>query len=150
MCFLSIKRQAFQDATRPILRFWIDSRVGRGKQIRTLYQCFFTLPSVRKGNVFAISLQLLPASRSVFSRCSSAGVQGVFVRPFLGKGLGSVCAGGRPKSTSPLGPAENGPCGLPYPPRLLLGEPVRCSAPSSEMRRFRKLVGDGSWCCCCC
>ena len=45
----------------------------------TLYQCFFTLPSVRVGKVFAISLQLLPASRKVFSLCSSAGVHGVFV-----------------------------------------------------------------------
>ena len=33
---------------------------------------------------FAISLQLLPASRIVFSRCSSAGVQGVLVLLFLG------------------------------------------------------------------
>ena len=57
--------------------------------MRTLYQCFFTLPSVRVGKVFAISLQLAPASRNAFSRCSSAGVQGVLVRPFLATGLGS-------------------------------------------------------------
>lgn len=56
---------------------------------RTLYQCFFTLPSVRVGNVLAISLQLLPASLKVFSLCSSAGVQGVLVRPFFATvGLG--------------------------------------------------------------
>ena len=69
----------------------------------TLYQCFFTLPSVRLGNVFsslisylslhdgelltfAISLQLLPASRMVFNLCSSAGVQGVLVLLFLAGG----------------------------------------------------------------
>jgi hypothetical protein len=77
----------------------VERQRGRREQTRTLYQCFFTLPSVRKGNVFAISLQLLPASRSVLSRCSSAGVQGVFVRPFFGKGLGNVCADGMPMST---------------------------------------------------
>lgn len=70
-----------------------------------LYQCFLTLPSVRDGNAsylsvtvfiflwlqllehtFAISLQLLPASLICFSLCSSAGVQGVFVRPFFAGG----------------------------------------------------------------
>lgn len=55
----------------------------------TLYQCFFTLPSVRAGKVLAISLQLLPASLSAFNLCSSAGVHGVFVRPFFATGLGS-------------------------------------------------------------
>jgi len=65
-------------------------REWKQKAKHTLYQCFFTLPSVLVGKVFAISLQLLPASRSVFKRCSSAGVQGVFVLPFLGTaGLGS-------------------------------------------------------------
>ena len=49
----------------------------------TLYQCFLTLPSVLFGNVLAISLQDLPASRICFNRCSSCGVQGVFVRDFL-------------------------------------------------------------------
>lgn len=49
----------------------------------SLYQCFFTLPSVRDGNAFAISPQLLPASRIVFSLCSSVAVQGVFVLPFF-------------------------------------------------------------------
>lgn len=57
---------------------------GKEGDGRTLYQCFFTLPSVRDGKVLAISLQLLPASRSVFNRCSSAGVHGVLVRPFFG------------------------------------------------------------------
>jgi hypothetical protein len=72
----------------------------------TLYQCFFTLPSVRCGKdfpvlvkilifiilqtssqrTFAISLQLFPASLMCFSRNSSAGVQGVFVRPFFAGG----------------------------------------------------------------
>ena len=35
---------------------------------------------------FAISLQLLPASRIVFNLCSSAGVHGVFVLLFFGGG----------------------------------------------------------------
>lgn len=35
---------------------------------------------------FAISAQLFPASRIVLSLCSSAGVQGVFVRLFLAGG----------------------------------------------------------------
>jgi hypothetical protein len=59
----------------------------------TLYQCFLTLPSVRVGNVFAISLQLLPASLMTFSLCSSAGVQGVLVRPFFGREGGVSCRG---------------------------------------------------------
>ena len=125
----------------------------RREWTRTLYQCFFTLPSVRRGKVFAISLQLLPASRNVFSRCSSAGVQGVFVRPFLGKGLGSVCADGMPKSTSPPGTAENDPWGFPYAPSgLWLEEPGMDWRSSSEARRLRERTGDGSceWSCCCC
>lgn len=71
----------------------------------TLYQCFLTLPSVRVGKVYtgcfsdrvgclvnidartlAISLQLLPASRMLFSLLSSAGVHGVFVLPFFTTG----------------------------------------------------------------
>jgi hypothetical protein len=64
----------------------------------TLYQCFLTLPSVLFGNVLAISAQLLPASRICFRRCSSAGVHGVFVRPFFAGGaagddIGSAVAG---------------------------------------------------------
>lgn len=61
---------------------------------RTLYQCFFTLPSVRAGKVLAISLHELPASRRALRRCSSAGVHGVLVRPFLATGLGSCGVGG--------------------------------------------------------
>ena len=123
-------------------------------QTRTLYQCFFTLPSVRRGKVFAISLQLLPASRSVLSRCSSAGVQGVFVRPFFGNGLGNVWADGSPRSTSPPGLVENGPCGFPKALTLLLEEPGMDGSLSSEARRLRTLTGEGSWfgscfCCCC-
>ena len=66
----------------------------------TLYQCFFTLPSVRVGNVYwhvkilttsrllttptlAISLQLFPASRIAFNLCSSSAVHGVLVLPFF-------------------------------------------------------------------
>src|ERR1700712_3610669 len=93
----------------------------------TLYQCFLTDPSVLLGNVyqsmfsfetlvrpqppncfyltFAISAQVLPASRIVFNLCSSAGVQGVFVRLFFAGGcigedsvmLGSPAGGGAPE-----------------------------------------------------
>jgi hypothetical protein len=63
----------------------------------TLYQCFFTLPSVRVGNDFAISAQLFPASRIFFSLNSSAGVHGVFVRLFLGGGsMGAAAMTGSP------------------------------------------------------
>jgi hypothetical protein len=83
----------------------------------TLYQCFFTLPSVRVGNdyfavlvlplckptcgpdsvTFAISAQLFPASRMFFSRSSSAGVHGVLVRLFLGGGsIGDEARTGSP------------------------------------------------------
>lgn len=54
--------------------------------VLTLYQCFFTLPSVLLGKVFAISLQLFPWSLICFSLCSSAGDQGVLVRPFFAGG----------------------------------------------------------------
>lgn len=122
-------------------RMWLRKIKG---ETRTLYQCFFTLPSVRRGKVFAISLQLLPASLNVLSRCSSAGVQGVFVRPFFGTGLGSVWADGSPRSTSPPGLAENGPCGLTNALTLLPEEPGRDGSLSSEARRLRTLVGEGS------
>ena len=79
--------------------------------MRTLYQCFFTLPSVRVGKVFAISLQLLPASRKVFSRCSSAGVHGVFVRPFFATGLDSCWACAAPKAVSKSAPPVTNPDG---------------------------------------
>jgi len=62
--------------------------VTESSQLLTLYQCFLTLPSVLVGKVFAISLQLQFWSRICFNLCSSAGVQGVFVRPFFGAGLG--------------------------------------------------------------
>jgi len=68
----------------------------------SLYQCFLTLPSVRFGNVLAISLQDLPASRICFNRCSSCGVQGVFVRDFLFGG-----------DVTPSAPVTSGP---PFPP----------------------------------
>ena len=38
-------------------------------------------------STLAISPQLFPASRIVFNRCSSAGVQGVFVRARFGAGI---------------------------------------------------------------
>ena len=63
----------------------------------TLYQCFFTLPSVRVGKDFAISAQLFPASRIFLSLSSSAGVHGVFVRLFLGGGsMGAAAMTGSP------------------------------------------------------
>jgi len=66
----------------------------------TLYQCFLTLPSVLFGKdyqiisfssqlctttmpTFAIVAQLSPLSRMTFSRCSSAGVQGVLTLLFF-------------------------------------------------------------------
>lgn len=53
---------------------------------------------------FAISPQLFPASLIVLRRCSSAGVQGVFVRLFLGAVVGdNVSIIGSFKSPSPPG-----------------------------------------------
>jgi len=40
-------------------------------------------------STFAISVQVLPPSRIVFSLCSSLGVHGVFVRDFFGDDLES-------------------------------------------------------------
>lgn len=80
---------------------------------QTLYQCFFTLPSVLVGNdfehqqrhvsqsatasliTFAISLQPLFSPRICCNFCSSSGVHGVFVLPFFlvpdsGIGAGAV------------------------------------------------------------
>ena len=142
------KARLFQTALRRL-------RTSAGKWIdgtrRTLYQCFFTLPSVRAGNVLAISLQLLPASRSVFNRCSSAGVQGVFVLPFFGTtGLVRPCKLISPRSPVATVPPENDPtCPVILKAlTLLLDEPG--GSPSSEARRLRELVGDGSCDCCCC
>lgn len=130
----------------------------------TLYQCFLTLPSVRVGKVLAISLQLLPASRSVFSLCSSAGVHGVFVLPFFGTvGLGicccCCCCCDEPSPTSKSLPTNTPPGtnGFPYPP-VLFDEPANDAPPISDARRLRGLVGDCCcwpccWrciCCCCC
>lgn len=53
---------------------------------------------------FAISPQLLCASLIVFSRCSSAGVQGVFVLLFLGAVIGDMVSPmGSIGSTKPPG-----------------------------------------------
>ena len=107
---------------------------------RTLYQCFFTLPSVRVGKVLAISLQLLPASRRVFSRCSSAGVHGVFVLPFFATGLGNVAEEGPIPLSNPansLEPVLN--CALVKPLALELDEPGKEGSPSSDARRLREL-----------
>jgi len=128
-------------------------------QVRTLYQCFFTLPSVLCGNVLAISLQLLPASLNVLSRCSSAGVHGVFVRPFFATGLGScACEGpaadGSPRSCGAKVVLVTRPGGALV--KVLLDEPDSEGSPpppSSEARRLRVVVGERvcwAWACCCC
>src|SRR4051794_2178379 len=94
----------------------------------SLYQCFFTLPSVRVGNVckllarttlhdhhqqtLAISAQLLPASRICFSRSSSAGVHGVFVLLFLaGGGLAPESSAGGGAAAAGAGGAGAPVCG---------------------------------------
>lgn len=139
---------------RTALARWLNIRASRRETLLTLYQCFLTEPSVRRGKAcrrgehpdrvsknlskpknkawtigycwgsvggrfrlvkmvgqegilealpaaslnskrtFAISLQLFPSSLINFSLCSSAGVHGVFVRPFLGGGPGSPCSAG--------------------------------------------------------
>jgi hypothetical protein len=124
-------------------------RSAGSKAIRTLYQCFFTLPSVLAGKVFAISLQLLPASRSVLSRCSSAGVQGVLVLPFFAMtGLGKVPMFRSPTSLAPTEDPEKGPTpGCAKALILLPDEPG--GSPISETRRFREFVGDGNCDTCC-
>jgi hypothetical protein len=86
---------------------------GGGDEIyRTLYQCFFTLPSVLLGKVFAISLQLLPASRIVFNLCSSAAVHGVLVLGFFA---------GAPGTAPPAAEEDEAPMPTPPPPLLLAG-----------------------------
>lgn len=122
---------------------------------RTLYQCFLTLPSVRFGNVLAISLQLLPASRKVLSRCSSAGVHGVLVRPFFAAGLGSSgWEAGCPKPATSM-PAALGtrPCGCPNALALLLADPGMSISEPRRLRGFTDWAeggGGGCGCCCCC
>lgn len=111
--------------------------------VPTLYQCFFTLPSVRVGKVFAISLQLAPASRNAFKRCSSAGVHGVFVLPFFTTGLDSwFCV--RPKLTS-TSELPDSPVGCAKALALLLEDP---GSSISEALRFREFTGDCEDCCC--
>jgi len=68
----------------------------------------------------------------------------VFVRPFFGNGLGNVWADGNPRSTSPPELVENGPCGLPNALTLLPEEPGKDGSLSSEARRLRTLLGEGS------
>lgn len=121
--------------------------------MRTLYQCFFTLPSVRVGNVLAISLQLLPASRNALSLCSSAGVHGVFVRPFFTVGLGRVCCVGAPRSRPVPDrslPADRSPEGLVNALALLLDEPGNEGSPNSDARLLREFVGECCWYWCAC
>lgn len=65
------------------------------------------------------------------------------MRPFLGAGLGRVCADGMPKSRS-VEPAENGTWGFPKALALLLDDPGREGSLSSEARRLRMFVGEGS------
>jgi len=94
-----------------------------------LYQCFFTLPSVREGKAFAISLQLFPVSRMALSRCSSPGVHGVFVLPFFfAPSVGVTGAEPTSLGCSPLA----GPDG-----EVRGGDPA-----AAEERRFRGTEGD--------
>ena len=93
----------------------------------TLYQCFFTLPSVRVGNDFAISAQLFPASRMFLSLSSSAGVHGVFVRLFLGGGsMGAAAMAGSPM----LGAEDAG----------ATGADMTMGAPGARLLLFRAAV----------
>ncbi len=69
-------------------------------------RCSAGLLSLDLGLTLAISPQLFPASLMTFSRCSSAGLHGVFVLLFLGAGMGATCS------------ASSSPCS-----RILLGSP---------------------------
>ena len=84
---------------------------------------------------FAISAQLLPASRIVFSLCSSAAVQGVFVRLFLAGGpIGKSVMLGSPagRGTAELDGADIGRGVGPEPDaRRFLGTPVGDEVASS-------------------
>ena len=120
-----------------------------------MYQCFFTLPSVRVGNVlshrvfsmrntpqiplskfeqtFAISLQVLPASRMVLSLCSSSAVHGVLVRPFFFPGAvsGVLDTGGGAFASPSTGPPNVGGGMVPIGPGCCW----------SDARRFRGFGG---------
>ena len=92
----------------------------------------------------AISLQLFPASRMAFNRCSSAGVHGVFVLLFFGADIGeivsaccSLCCGCAPY-----------PVGLPYPDAGMDDMPAAGAAPGAL--RFLGFGGLAcSWLCIC-
>lgn len=100
-----------------------------------------------RSHTFAISAQLLPASLMVFSLCSSAAVQGVFVRLFFAGGCTgddcvscsailddgtAVVAIGAAEATEVTGAADGaGTVGLVVGPetrRLLRGLGIRCDS----------------------
>lgn len=91
----------------------------------------------RASSTFAISPQLLCASLIVFSRCSSAGVHGVFVLLFFGAAIDDI--------GSPMG--SMGSMGSPNPP----GSPIPVEGRDSPIDcmpgalRFREVgeVGSG-------
>lgn len=78
---------------------------------------------------FAISLQLLLASRIAFNLCSSSAVQGVFVRPFF---LGVVSSG-------------SGTCGMTGGKTPVSASVIRCPAIVGGERLFRGFAGWRGW-----
>lgn len=137
---------------------------------QTLYQCFLTLPSVLVGKVWfvlairiqledrckaptlAISLQVLPASRMVFSLCSSSAVQGVLVLPFfLTPASGVTLRAAWLASASRLEDIDGGPMEVIGPccwmeARLFLGLTGETDCGGGGGRAW----GWGCCCCCCC
>lgn len=93
------------------------------------------------GTTFAISLQLFPASLICFSRCSSAGVQGVLVRLFLGRGSGAGA------STSPPDAAGAAPaCALTGAAAAAAVAMWSCGWARLTLLRFRAFPGvGGGW-----
>ena len=91
------------------------------------------MPSYQVNFTLAISLQLLPASRMLFSRRSSSAVQGVFVLLLLtaGEGEGSGCS-----SVADLGPPGSPYAGIDEMLTLL-------SKGDAGAFRFREVVGLG-------
>ena len=70
-------------------------RLSKRSQSKLFMGACELLQTLRSHHTFAISAQLLPASLMVFSLCSSAAVQGVFVRLFFAGGCaGDDCVSG--------------------------------------------------------
>lgn len=92
----------------------------------------------RNARTLAISLQLRPASRIVFNRCSSSAVHGVFVRPFF---LGVDSTGG---GIEPGSPSIAPPAGF-IDGAIMVDDPGM-----GEGGRLRDVDCDCCGCCCCC